>query len=192
MDKTKNASLGDVITSAILIKSLFSDSKEPGLIEINLPGHSAAAVAVWRMQGMERSPKQEEQARRLVASYNACLHEPLEYLESDEQQDLAKRLDAALNDLRRADYANEQWERAMKEATGEDGLLSTTEAIAAIKESRDTAWIEVLRLKTALKNVTNELRQLHAHHYRNCAGGCPAEEYIAKADALLAPKEPVA
>ena len=38
---------------------------------------------------------------------------------------------------------------------------------------------------TILKEVTDELRQLHAHHYGKCEGGCPAETYIKNAELAL-------
>lgn len=37
----------------------------------------------------------------------------------------------------------------------------------------------------ALAEVTAELRQLHAHHYASCKGGCPADAYLQRADAAL-------
>lgn len=41
-------------------------------------------------------------------------------------------------------------------------------------------------LLNALKDVTDELEQLHAHHYADCEGGCPAKAYIKEARRLLA------
>jgi hypothetical protein len=40
-------------------------------------------------------------------------------------------------------------------------------------------------LLVALEKVTAELKQLHAHHYGTCEGGCPAETYIAEAEAAI-------
>lgn len=37
----------------------------------------------------------------------------------------------------------------------------------------------------ALRDVTAELTQLHAHHYGACEGGCPAETYIRAAEAAM-------
>lgn len=37
----------------------------------------------------------------------------------------------------------------------------------------------------ALREVTAELVQLHAHHYSNCEGGCPADTYVRKAQAAM-------
>jgi hypothetical protein len=41
-------------------------------------------------------------------------------------------------------------------------------------------------LAEMLEVVTNELAQLHAHHYQNCNGGCPSDAYIKAARAVLA------
>lgn len=49
--------------------------------DVDLPGHGGAAQVVWRMEHDERSPVCEEQARRLVASWNACDGIPTKRLE---------------------------------------------------------------------------------------------------------------
>lgn len=59
---------------------------------------------------------------------------------------------------------------------------------------RNPEWAELRRLLAgplldclfALQDVTEELRQLHAHHYASCEGGCPANSYIEKAKQVLA------
>lgn len=43
----------------------------------------------------------------------------------------------------------------------------------------------VLACIAALRDVTAELQQLHAHHYRDCEGGCPAHTYLQAATAAL-------
>lgn len=52
----------------------------------------------------------------------------------------------------------------------------------------------VLACITALREVTAELQQLHAHYYRDCEGGCPAHTYVDAAidalDALTTHPEP--
>lgn len=58
---------------------------------------------------------------------------------------------------------------------------------------RNKEWQELRRLLagpvqdciTALRDVTAELVQLHAHHYQNCEGGCPAHTYVGKAQAAM-------
>jgi hypothetical protein len=40
-------------------------------------------------------------------------------------------------------------------------------------------------LTKALRDVTEELAALHMHHYRGCAGGCPADVVLAEARRLL-------
>lgn len=58
---------------------------------------------------------------------------------------------------------------------------------------RNPEWKELRRLLSgpiqecvkALQEVTIELHQLHAHHYSDCQGGCPAHSYIDKAHAAL-------
>lgn len=44
-------------------------------------------------------------------------------------------------------------------------------------------------LRSCLEKCAAELRQLHAHHYPGCGGGCPSDAYIAEAARLLG-KEP--
>lgn len=59
---------------------------------------------------------------------------------------------------------------------------------------RNPEWAELRRLLSgplldclfALQDVTEELRQLHAHHYASCEGGCPANSYIERAKEALA------
>lgn len=43
-----------------------------GHVPIDLGSHGAAVLVVWKMEDDERSPECEEQARRLVACWNAC------------------------------------------------------------------------------------------------------------------------
>lgn len=49
-------------------------------IELNNGKHSGAALVVWRMEDSERSPMQEDFARRLVACFNICDGIPYEDL----------------------------------------------------------------------------------------------------------------
>lgn len=49
-------------------------------VELNNGEHSGAALVVWRMEDSERSPKQEDFARRLVACFNICDGIPYEDL----------------------------------------------------------------------------------------------------------------
>lgn len=49
-------------------------------VELNNGEHSGAALVVWRMEDSERSPKQEDFARRLVACFNLCDGIPYEDL----------------------------------------------------------------------------------------------------------------
>lgn len=42
---------------------------------------------------------------------------------------------------------------------------------------------------SSLKECVMELRQLHAHHYPKCEGGCPAEVYLQKAQRVIAEAE---
>lgn len=51
-------------------------------IDLDLPNHGGVAKAVWRMEGAKRSPKMEETARRMVASWNHCRAMSLEALEA--------------------------------------------------------------------------------------------------------------
>lgn len=44
-------------------------------------------------------------------------------------------------------------------------------------------------LLDSLKECAMELRQLHAHHYPKCEGGCPAEVYLQKALLVIAEAE---
>ncbi len=58
---------------------------------------------------------------------------------------------------------------------------------------RNPEWKELRRLLSgpmadcivALQEVTAELRQLHAHHYQHCQGGCPAQSAMHMAQAAL-------
>lgn len=53
----------------------------PGHVEIDVGSHGAAALVVWKMSDDDRSPECEEQARRLVACWNACIGVSTDWLE---------------------------------------------------------------------------------------------------------------
>lgn len=41
-------------------------------------------------------------------------------------------------------------------------------------------------LLASLEECSNELRQIHRHHYPGCGGGCPADAYLRRAEEVLA------
>lgn len=138
--------------------------------------HLGAVLAVWRMEDDERSPKQEEFCRRLVASFNACAHIDLKRLESGETQNLVQQL-AEVTAQRDASVEYERkWERMMMSCVGEDGPGDVVSAINTIKLQRDTAWRELNRIREAIEANPEEstldevVRHLnHANHKRETA-----------------------
>lgn len=110
-------------------------------------------------------------ARRIVACVNACAGITTDELESIPSTGgmLGPREDVA-----RIARERDEW-KATAEAHKDnfDILAGSLRGKCA-------------ELLGALKNVTMELTQLHAHHYPACDGGCPSDIYIAQANSLIA------
>lgn len=100
--------LGDILTGED-VRKMIGD----GLWrEIDLPGHPGAALVVWRMEDdAKRSPKQELNARKLVAGFNVCERlesvEGFEYLGASyrEAQQLAEAPESVMTPLQAAKEA---------------------------------------------------------------------------------------
>lgn len=45
--------------------------------------------------------------------------------------------------------------------------------------------ISYTKLRDLLKETRDELVQLHSYYYKDCGGGCPAEDIIRRVDAVL-------
>jgi len=61
-------------------------------IPIDIGTHSAAALVVWNMEGCERTPRCEANARRLVACWNACEGIDTDHLEKHGLPDFAEKI----------------------------------------------------------------------------------------------------
>ncbi len=120
-----------------------------------------------KMLGIELPDKKDE-----LNVLRAATHELLMALESIETL-LASHPEATRGNSK-VHFAMHKASAAIAKARG--GVVSTT-------TNRPTNAPDLLE---ALENVTAELRQLHAHHYGKCEGGCPAETYIAQATEAIA------
>lgn len=149
MTTDKKAYLGDILTGeearSIIGTGLWR--------EIDLPEHGGAALVVWRMEEDSDtgiSPKQERNARKLVAGFNVCesLHEvDFEFLglSYEEAQKNAER-PAAPNTLTPLQAAKEAL--AIAESHIND-LLQGTQSYASSMKRLDPVRKAILAAKAA-------------------------------------------
>lgn len=91
------------------------------------------------------------------------------------------------------------WHRNIKPATRYPVIFSGRNkhvcalSVQGMTESEAEATLMLIQaapdMLAALRAVTAELRQLHAHHYRDCTGDCPTHAVLHLADAAIAKAE---